>query len=1037
MIRFFISRPVGTLALCVIVLMLGLISLARLQVDLIPNISFPSLTIVTTYENASPEQVEKLVSRRLEETISTVTGLSDVESKSYQGMSVITARFRWGTDMDQAIIEAREKVDLIKNLLPEDVERSSILRYDPNAEPILEIAVIPSGLPIRNVRDFVDRNIIPSIEKVDGVAAVNLGGGFERQILVELDRGRLEAFSIPGQQIVRSIQEANVSYPAGSIIVGDGEISIRTSGEYQSVDNIGNTSIGLTEGGVPIKLSQVATIRDSYRERTSLSRLDGTECVSLAIRKEPGKNTITVSQDVQEKLEILQSRFGKDLSFHIVIDRSLEISDAMGNVATTGILAIGICYLVLSFFLGDFREPLIVGISIPLSVLITFVVLFFAEVTLNTMSLGGLAVGVGMMVDSGTIVLESINRLKKEGLNAVEAAYRGTTDVAASVLGGTLTSCAVFIPVLFLEGVAGALFSEFALSISVALIASAIISLLVLPVLSAQPFFRPPEERKSNTGSRYFQFRNQFLERLHQRSGRLLTWSRNNGKSFRMTLLIIMILSLLAAILIPARIMPPARSRYLQMDVELGPGTALGRTQLVSAEMERKLLELDGVQFIFSRLGYEKEALARDPGARRGVHQGLINLSFDSESDAKDAREDIEEILDAKQFKGFQLRPGADNVARILGVDKSDYSVIVAGNDLKELQESTFQLAQKLEEAGLLTEVRTTLDSRYPEYQIEVDRPRMSRMGLSLAEVARQVQLSIGGREAGHFREGDREIEIFVRYRALDRDALSDVSQMPIMLSEKPVNLSSLADVRYAFSPEYILRQNGVRVARIFGDFGPEFDFGTLNQILEQRNSESEDLLFYEGPEREEASRSLMGLLFAGTAAILLVYMILAIQFENLILPFIVILTVAAAQTGVSLVLLLTGTSWSIVSGMGGVLLAGLVVNNGIILIDYFEKHRGSRSLEEVLRDGVSRRLEPIMNTVATTILGLLPAALSIPGPSPQQAMAISVIGGLLGATFLSLIVIPNAYSWLRKEGSLVRSDLNQVRSGEVGETPE
>lgn len=1011
--NYFIKRKVTTIVTFLLIILFGIISLGRLKMDLLPDISFPTLTIITLYNNVAPSEIETLVTIPIEEMLSSVSGVDRISSESIEGVSIITVRFRWGIDMDQASIQTREKVDLVKGSLPQDVKKSIVVRFDPNNAPILQLAIEPIDIPLKDMRFFLKKNVIPYFERVDGIAAISVSGGLERQILVKIDRGKLDAYNTTIFEIVSQLEASNFNFPAGNIKNGDKEVLVRTNGAFRDIETIGKTVIGATKEGIPFYLNGIGLIEDGYKERTSISKFNNNECIALVLKKEAGKNTVAVADATIELIEELNEKFKGKIKISIVSDQSIFIRESINSVANSGLLAIFICYFVLLFFLGSFKEPIVVIAAVPISIMITFIFMFFKGITLNTMSLGGLATGIGMVVDSATVVLESIYQKRKENLSNLDAALQGTGEVVGSVIASTITSCVVFLPIVFVEGIAGAIFKEFALTITFSLVSSLIVSVTLVPVLSLFPFFTTlnlDSEIQSNKRTLIINKIGKFFEDL------TIHFYYHKAKLILVSIAIL-IITFIIFTFIPAELMPEVDQGHFTIKVVAEEGTPLKATLVIIDDITNIIESQKFAEKIFSKVGYEERDIIINPKGDFGINRGDIyvklNAGISTNIAIEKIRKQITEVEESTRAK-INFIPAKSILSEIFAGGGSGITIEVTGQDIDGIKKICREIESEFINVPFLTDVNTSFRDESPEFRVELDRDKMAYFGLNVDKVASTLKAALKGEVATKFRQDDYEFDVLVRLQEFDRIGTDSIRELNIKLPVgKNIKLESFADIIPSKMSRKIIRAEGKRIGIIYANFIDIKQSDVYNKIapiLAKYESYTEYSVL-PGEVDKETNKSFKSLSMAGILAIILIYMTMASQFENFILPLIVMLSIIMDGLGIGLGLFVFRHSINIVSIMGIVMLGGLVVNNAIILIEFFQQNETNFSSEEqIIRSSIKRRINTILNTSATTILGLIPTAFGIGGESPQGPMAVAVIGGLLISTVLTIIIIPIAY---------------------------
>ncbi|TGL32555.1 efflux RND transporter permease subunit [Leptospira koniambonensis] len=1018
MTLYFLKNRITTLVVLLLILLVGFVSMRDLKIDLLPDISYPTLTVVTVYENVSPSEIETLVTKPIEEIVSSVNGVDRITSESLEGVSLVKIRFRWGTNMDTASIQTREKVDLVKGSLPIDAKKSIVLKFDPNDAPLLQIAAISTGIDPKELRSFIKKNLSPYFERVDGIAAVSITGGYEKQILVNIDRGKLNAYGLSPQEIVQGVASNNFNFPAGNIKREDREILVRTMGAYENVDAISELVVNLSEKGAPIYLRNVAEVLDSYKERTSVSYFNNDECVAIVLKKEAGKNSVIIADEAKELIDSLNQEFGSKVKLIVVSDQSRFIRESVTGVASAGFQAIIICFFVLSFFLGTFRESAIVTLSIPISILVTIVFFYFQKMTLNTMSLGGLSVGVGMMVDSSIVVLESIYGFRKSKKSAFESALEGTQDVFGSLFASTLTSIVVFLPILFLEGIAASIFREFALSITYSLISSFFVSVTFIPVLTTLPMFSSQSEGLAIFRP-FWAFRERILNVLEKLYVFGIETILKRPKVILLSISVLILFTVVFFKFLPTELMPQVQKADLNAKIILPPGSSLQRTEEVTKEVLEDLQKSGFVENAFLKVGYEERDLVINPRGDFGLNRAELFLQlirYDAAEDLfESTKEDISEI---ERRTGAQLVfvPAKDLLSDLLPETNEGLVLEVSGQDLFLVREICKEIQSEIQKTGKFGEATTSFGEDTPEIRVLIDRDKMATFGLSVEAVAKTLRSVIKGEAATRFKRNDEEIPVLIRHRLNDRSGTDSLANTLFKISSGSlIRLQDFASIVSGNSNRKILRYDGKRVGLVKAPL-VSTTYSEALKIVEpilEKYSNKKDISILPGETQKIMEKSIQSLTFAVILSIVLVYMVLASNMENLGLPFIILFSIFVSGAGVGLGLVLTGNTLNIISLMGIILLAGVVVNNAIILIEFYQLHeKDFKSIDELVIAGGRRRLNPILSTTATTIFGLFPLIITFGPPSPQGPMAASVMGGLLVSTALTLLFVPLAYRW-------------------------
>ena len=1066
-IRFAVTHPVTISMATVAAVVFGLVALGRLDVRLLPEIRYPSLTIQTAYPNTAPLDVENLVTRPLEEAVGVVPGLVRVHSVSQAGLSQITLEFDWDTPMDYAGLEVREKIDLIS--FPADAFPPILLKYDPTLEPILRIGLW-GNQPLVAIRNVAEDVLKKEIESLRGVAAAKVAGGLEEEIQVLVDESRLAALGIPIRDVSVALTEGNVNASGGRLRDRNAEYLVRTLSRFEDLDGILDVAIG-DRGGQTVRLADVADVRRGHKERTTITHVDGRESVEIAVFKEGDENVVEVARRVRLHLESIEKRLPDGMKVEVLFDQSVFIAQAVREVRNNAIVGGILAIFVLFVFLRDFRSTAIIGVSIPISIISTFILMYSQNVTLNVMSLGGLALGVGMLVDNSIVVLESIFRRREEAIaegqvDDSDAIVRGASEVGGAVLGSTLTTIAVFIPIVFVvEGVSGQIFRDQALTVTFSLFVSLVVALTFTPMFAALgrqrratatapraqvtwrdfvpqnrlPYWlRAPwpflflgvptwiaglSRRAGGFGGRVVSFASRVsdavLARTYVPAARF--YEATLDRSLRRRGLVIVGVVALAAVTavvfrtIGTEVIPPMSQGELTLALELPEGTPLSRTDTVVSEVGRVLAKIDGITRVAANVGVSREegaSVSRRKENRADVHLKLEHATKASE-DA--VLERIRAAFVERPDLTLKVqRPQLLSLATPIEVD-------VYGFEVNDLMATADQVAARMARIEGVRDVQVAMVPGSPEIRVTFDRDKLNQLGLRLAEVAATVQNKVRGSVASQFRDQEKHIDIRVMNHVDQRSTLTSIQDLIVAEREGvPIRLGTIASMDVVEGPAEIHRLGRKRVAIVAANLAGR-DLGSATDELRVALRDiplpaqvSIDL----GGQNEEMQRSQRSLRMAILLAVFLVYLVMAAQFESFLYPFIILFTVPLALMGAVLGLAVTGTPLSVIAAIGGIMLAGIVVNNGIVLVDRINQHRRQRmSLHDAVRTASRERFRPILMTTLTTVLGLLPMALGLgEGAELRTPLAITVIFGLSLATLLTLVVVPVAYTLLTPE---------------------
>jgi HAE1 family hydrophobic/amphiphilic exporter-1 len=1058
LIEFAIRRRVTIIMCTVAIALFGFVSLARLNLNLLPDLSYPTLTIRTELPGAAPLELETLVTRPVEEAVSIIRNVRQVRSVSRSGQSDVTLEFVWGTDMDLAGIDVREKLDVLQ--LPLEAKRPLLLRFDPSSEPVMRLAFLDKAEGARvetvdrlkSLRRFADDRLKPDLEAVEGSAAVKVSGGYEDEVQVFVDQQKLAQLGLSIDTVTRRIRAENVNLSGGRLEQGTQRFLVRTLNEFETIGQMADAIIA-TRDGQPVYLRDVAQVTRGYKDREAITRVDGREAIELAVYKEGDANTVQLADAVRARLETIGKTLPEGTEIRPVYDQSKFIAAAISEVKSAALIGGLLAILVLYAFLRDARATLITGIAIPVSVLGTFVLMYAFNLTLNIMSLGGIALAVGMLVDNAVVVLESIVRKGEHGLDRREAASRGTAEVATAVTASTLTSIAVFFPMVFITGVAGQLFRDQSLTVTFALVFSLVVALTLVPMLaagrpahltapvpasSAAPPKRARRALETGLGAASAALRRLggwiatglrvALSPLVRLAGSLNNWAdrhypaairwglANPGKTIGAAVALFVFTIAFVLPRLGTELIPQMSQGEFNVDLRLPPGTPLEQTDraMVAAQQASSSLGNTALAYSVAGTGNRLDANPVDAGENTG--RLSVTLTGGAGRDEEDAAmQGMRASLE--NMPGVQYRFSRPSLFAL----STPLEVVVSGYDLDRLRLAAEEVRTRMAEDDRFADVKTTVEAGNPEIQIVFDQERASQLGLVVRDLADRVVNSVRGEVATRYKLRDKQIDVLVR--SVDTRAASVEEVRNLIVNpgaDFPVPLSAVADVQLSVGPAEVRRIGQERVAVIsanlaHGDLGSAV--AALHGIVAEVALPVGTTAFLSG-QSEEMQDSFRSLEFVLALAIFLVYLVMASQFESLMHPFVILLTIPLAITGAVWALWLTGTTVNVVAYIGLIMLAGIVVNQSIVLIDAVNqaRERGLPKHEAIVEAG-RLRLRPILITKLTTILGLLPMALGIgEGAEVRAPMAITVIGGVLLTTFLTLLVIPVVYSVLDRK---------------------
>ncbi len=1013
--RLAIKRPISVLMAVLVVLVLGAVSFSRLPVDLFPNMDLPMALVWTEYDGAGPAEVESMVTRPLEEAIGTLGNLKRMSSRSSAGTSVVMAEFNWGTDMDFASLELRESVDLVRGLLPAEAGRPMIFRFDPSMVPVLQVGM--GGEMDRAVLTGLARDVVKNrLERIAGVAAVAVEGGLVSEVKVSVDLQRLAAYGIGLSQIEQALAMENLNFVGGQFSAGGRRFQVRTIGQFASLEEMGGIVVGQDARG-PVYLRDLAALELAYRDEQVISRMNGEDIVSLNVRKQSDANTVQVASAVKRELQRLERELPGNVRFVVAVDTSEYIVLSINNVIRVILIGAFLAVMILFLALGSLSSTMIISTAIPISVIAVFALMYFQKMTLNIVTLAGMALGVGMMVDNSIVILENIYRYRKEGAEAVEAALTGSREVTGAITAATLTTVVVFLPVVFVEGIAAIIFVPLAWTVAFALIASLAVSVTVVPVLCSRVLFldrggkgpfRAPIEFVQGLLARAYSFYGLFLEKALRRRGLVVA-----------VVVGALLLSLTLIPLVGFEFLPDEDSGMIFVNLELPVGSSLKETMAAALEIEEIILAgYPEVETVFSFIGSGGgffDSLTPE--------RGLIYLTLVGRQERAATTRQVAERLrhDLRQVPGADINvQDQDMFSGGVAGSATPIEIAVKGDDLELLQELTLQLAALVEGVEGTREVSTSFVHGRPEVQVRLDRERAAALGITTAQVAAAVRTALDGRTVTRYRVGGSEYDVRLQGSAGPPVAdPGDLRALPLLTPRgQVVSLGQVAQVEMGTGPRTIIRENQVRTAHVQGQLWQR-DLGSVMREIQKEAGRLELPLGFTleyGGEMADIIESFTSLALALLLAVVLVYMIMAAQFESLLFPLIIMFSLPQTFIGIILALVITGKPLSVPAFIGVIMLSGIVVNNGIVLVDYINILRRERgfSRDDAIRQAGPVRLRPILLTTLTTILGMLPLALGLGEGSQSQApMAIVIIGGLAVSTVVTLVFVPVVYSLL------------------------
>ncbi|HEX6589525.1 MAG TPA: efflux RND transporter permease subunit [Longimicrobiales bacterium] len=1017
-----IRRPIGTLMVSTVAVVLGLFFLSQLPLDLLPNIVYPQIRASVNNAGVEPEVLEETVAKPLEAALATTEDITRIETEIQEGRVGVNLHFAYGTDIDFALQDASKNLDRARAALPEEADPPTIFKFDPSQSPVFEVAFSSSERDLVSLRDWVEYRLRPQLLTIEGIASVDVAGGLTREIQVVLDQERLRSYGLTVSQVIGAVRAANQDVAAGRVASPAREVVGKTTGKFRSVEDVRSVLLPVAGGG-RVPLSEVANVTDTHREQRLWARLNGAPAVKLSVRKQPNGNTVATAQDVAARLESLRASgfIPQDIEYRVTNDQSEFIENSVHSVTEAAYLGAGLAMLVVLLFLGSLRKTVVIGLAIPIAILTTFIMMGLGNLTLNIMSLGGLALGVGMLVDNSIVMLENIFRHYDEQHEpSDEAAHEGAAEVTSAVVAATLAHLTSVLPFLLISGLAALLFRELILTITFAIMASLAVALTLVPMLSAQL-----TRVRFNSGiaqSRLIRGFDAGIDRLRAGYRRI---APRLILRYRWGVLGAALALFVGAIALTrdlgSEFLPQVDNGSVGVFISLPPGASAERTNAITREIEQMVNEMPHVETVFATAGGFLFGGSTAERAGRGNVEIVLESASERDMSADEWVQQLQRRIDERGFPGARVfvRP-----PRIQGLRTSAANSAIAlniqGDDLGVLQSIAADVMREVDGVPGLENFQPSADEASPQLSIELDRERASYLGLDVATVGQTLRTALDGTVATRYTAGNQEYDLRVmlpRENFTSPEDIGSVALFPGAANGAPVYLRDVATVRNVLGPTTILRENQNRVLRLTGDVIAEVaPVGVVNDSIRARIASLQlpdgyGIVF--GGEEEAIRENNRQLAIVCLLAIFLVFVVMAVQYESVVNPFIILLAIPLSLIGVGVALWLTQTALSAPVLLGVILLAGIVVNNSILLVEYIEQGRKERGLsrEQAIVESGSVRLRPILMTTMTTILGMLPLALGLgEGSELMQPLAIAVIGGLSVSTFLTLFVVPSAY---------------------------
>ena len=998
--RFSVKKPVTITMMILIVIVLGVVSLSRLQIDLLPQMELPYVMVQTSYQGAGPEEIENMISKPLEQTLSTVENIEAVISISNEGSSLLLMQFAFNTDMDDVMLQMREKIDMIKGFLPDGTSSPLVLKMDPNAMPIIQLAVSSKG-DLHTTQKIAEDVISPRLERIEGTASASVSGGLEQEVEIMLKEEMIKGYNLNSSYIAQILQAENLNMPGGTVKNGKNDLTVRTVGEFKSIEEIKNLTVPLNRGGT-VRLKDIADVDLIDKEQSSITKLNGKEVVQISAMKQSDGNTVNVANSIIKEIEKIKIEY-PNLNIVTIFNQADFINLAIANLFRTAVMGGLLAIVILLIFLRSFKTTLVIALSIPISIITTFVILFFTDITLNMMTIGGLALGIGMLVDNSIVVLENIYRNRSLGMDRITASIDGTNEVAMAVTASSLTTIAVFIPIVFTGGLAAILFKDFALSIVIALMSSLVVALTLVPMLSSKLIsvknLESEEAQEKKQGPLIIFYK------------KILSFSLRHRLIAILLSIALFIVSVVMVVSVGAEFFPATDEGMINVNVTLPAGSEIHEMDSVLKEIQDSIHEIPEVESVFTSAG--GGGIMSLGNSSSGSLNVLLSDLDERDRGVKQISDEIRTIV--KDVPGAEISVSESSMMMI-GMSSGAISISVKGDDLETLKNIGDDFKRIIEKVEGTREVTSSYEDGIPQVQIIADRGIASQYGLTTAQIGRAVINTLSGSNVTKYKFNGDEIDVVLKGENIYGESISYLEMLPIPTpAGSNVPLSEVANIRVEKGPISIMRENQVRVLTVSGS--------VVGRDVQSVSTEIQELLkeysmpygynYIFGGEIEQIQETFKDLALVMLMAIVLVYMIIAAQFESLILPLSIMFSVPLALSGGFIALFITGLPLNVIGIIGLIILVGIVVNNAIVLVDYINnrRKRGEDRTAAIMKAGPIR-IRPIMMTALTTILGLVPMSLGIgEGAELTQSMGVVVIGGLSLSTVLTLIIVPVMYT--------------------------
>ena len=1011
--QFAINRPATIIILIAALIIIGVMNVTQMPTDLLPEMDLPYAAVITTYPGAGPEEVEEQVSKPIENAVATVSDIDTLMSQSSANSSMVIIGFNYGTNMDSAMADIRDKISMAESYLPDEVDKPMVMKIDPTIMPVMAVTIGSDQLSLAQLQTIAEDNIEPRLARISSVASVTILGGLEREVRIAVDPVKAQNYGLSLNQISSFLKSENYNMSSGDISYGERKYFIRSLQEFENVEDIGQVAL-TTATGSKIQLKEVASITEGYKEVEQLTRVNQKAAVSLLVQKATDGNTVEACSGVKAEMEKIQNEIGDKVKAEIVMDQSKFINESINSTARTLMEGALLAVLIIFLFMRNLRSTVIVGMAIPLSLMATFIVLFYNGSTLNSITLGGLALGIGRMIDDSIVVFENIYRHRSLGLPAREAALKGTSEVGGAVLASTLTLIAVFLPIGLTGGISGVLFKPLALTICVAIACSLLVSLTVVPFMSSRMLTdKAMERQEAGRGFVSGQFHRlaDWLDGLGEKYKIWLAWTLGHRRLVMLSVVVLIVLALGMSPLVGAEFMPKSDSGQIDITLEADKGSRLEDVDKLAAQVETKLSKNPAVDIIYASVGSSGATASMS-----GANEASFMVQLVPKSERKGAEQVAEEIRQSlKDISGAKTTVTASS-----GISMGSGGAValnIRGDDLDTLRTLSKQVVDIVEKVPGTRNVSSSLEDGNPEVQIRIDRQRAMAFGLTPAQVSSEIKMAVDGTTVSKYRSDGSEIDVTITSNKKESSDMDTLKQLTILTAQGSIPLNEIASFELSTGPVQIDREDQTRQGTISCDLLNR-DLNSVTKDIQAGISALKLPAGYSidfGGENEQMMEAFSSLLLALIMAVLLVYVVMVVQYESFRDPFVIMFALPGAVIGIVLALLVTQRAFSVNAFIGIIMLIGIAVANAIVFVDYLKQRleAGMERTEALLETG-RVRLRPILMTALATILAMIPLAIGLgEGSETNAPLATVVIGGLIAATFVTLFLVPVVYSIL------------------------